>query len=163
MHVRERAVALQFGDFILELQLSPFHFGQFQLILGGIHQFLRNFLVERIVTLSERGQMGLTRHAELLFKVHIDLGVCHRIRNSRSCFDDQHDQIFSRLERCKLMVEGFTFAVAGTDPRKTAVARRLRCVLIDQMVPFDRDALSPHGPASSQHASGFAWTPERVA
>jgi hypothetical protein len=125
MHAGERAVALQFGDFILELQLSPFHFGQFQLVLGGIHQFLRNFLVERIVTLSERGQMGLTRHAELLFKVHIVLTVCHRICNSRSCFDDQHDQIFSRLERCKLMPERFTFAVAGKDPRKTAVAQRL--------------------------------------
>jgi hypothetical protein len=128
MHARVRAVALQFGDFILELQLSPFHFGQFQLVLGGMHQFLRNFLIERIVTLSERGQMGLTRHAELLFKVHIDLRVCHRICNSRSRFDDQRDQIFSRLERCKHMLEGFTCAVAGTDPRKTAVARRLHKV-----------------------------------
>jgi len=128
MHVRERAVALQFGDLILELQLSPFHFGQLQLVLGGIHQFLRNFLVERVVTLSERGQMGLTRHAELLFKVHIDLRVCHRNGNSRSCFDDQHDQIFSRLGRRKLMLKGFTFAVAGTDPRKMALARRLHDV-----------------------------------
>ena len=24
----------------------------------------------------------------------------------------------------------------------------LSCILIDQLVPFDRDALSPHGPAS---------------
>jgi hypothetical protein len=126
MHARDRPLALQFGDFVLELQLSPLHFGQFQFVPGGIHQFLRNFLVERIVTLSERGQMGLTRHAELLIKVHIDLRVCHRIRNSRSCFDDQHDQIFSRLERGKHILEGFTFAVAGTDPGKTAVARRLR-------------------------------------
>jgi hypothetical protein len=60
MHARERVIALQFGDFILELQLSAFHFGQFQLVRGGIHHFLGNFLIERIVTLSERGQMGLT-------------------------------------------------------------------------------------------------------
>ena len=120
MLARERAVALQFGDFILELQLSPFHFGQFQLVLGRMQQFLRNFLVERIVTLSERGQMGLTRHAELLIKVHtinIDLRVCHRISNSRSCFVGQPDQIFSRLERCKHIREDFTFAVAEIDSR----------------------------------------------
>jgi hypothetical protein len=126
MHARERAVALQFGDFILELQLSPFHFGQFQLVLGGMHQFLRNFLVERIVTLSERGQMSLTRHAELLIKAHIDLRVCHRICDSRRCVDEQRDQIFSHLEHCKHLLKAFTFAVAGKDPRKMALARRLR-------------------------------------
>jgi len=55
-----RAVALQFRDFILKLQLAPFHFSQFYLVFGGMRQFLRDFLVERIVTLSERGQMSFT-------------------------------------------------------------------------------------------------------
>jgi len=47
-------VGPQFRDFILKLQLSPFHFSQFQLILRWMRQFLRNFFIKCVVTLSKR-------------------------------------------------------------------------------------------------------------
>lgn len=62
----EGLVAAQLGDFILEQQLSALHFSEFQLVGGRTHQFLFDFLVERIVALLERGQMTYNRHAELL-------------------------------------------------------------------------------------------------
>ena len=60
MQGRNQLIGLQFRDFILKLQLSPFHFSQFYSVLGGMRQFLGNFLVKRFVTLSERNQMSFT-------------------------------------------------------------------------------------------------------
>jgi hypothetical protein len=61
--------AAQFENLVLELKLSAFEFGQFQLINGGMDEGFFNFLVESVVALLERGQMIFEGHAELLLEV----------------------------------------------------------------------------------------------
>jgi len=78
-----RRGAAQFENLVLELKLSAFEFGQFQLVNGGMDEGFFNFLVESVVALLERGQMIFERHAELPVEVLARQGVCHSFSISR--------------------------------------------------------------------------------
>jgi len=61
-------LASQFDDFIFEKKLLSLKFQQFELIKGGMNQFLGNHPVKRIVTTLEFSKMVLESHAILLQK-----------------------------------------------------------------------------------------------
>lgn len=67
----------QAGDFVLDLQLASFHFGDLKSIRPGVGHCLFDLLFQRLVAPLELCKMRFHGHSRLLFS-GLTIKVCHR-------------------------------------------------------------------------------------